>query len=1051
MASDFSDLWTSSAPKTKPQTLGNASSVQSTQSTRPNGQNSAMGYGKPDVFALLASSSTTTTINRNGSSSASTSSHGGPISTSRMGTPSLPAQGSRTSTPSLRTPAGAASGGGMDAFSDLFAGTTTTKTTNMTLADRLAQEQKGRPSGMGTIGRGTANSSISNSSTTQASSSDAWAGLDSLAGGSLGLGSRIKPQPAASSIPSLTKSAGTAQTALDDDDWGLGDFGTASSTKPTTTAATHAVAPTATRNTSSSKSLWDLGDFASPSPAPSTSSHIKPPQATQPISRTGSAQSQTKAKPKADDFGIFDSPEDDFDFGNREDGYQQPGRSKSGRGGGLLDFDQDDDDEGGGIFLADERTSGRGGDEDDILGMLAKPVEEVKSTTRTPATPSSSHRSPPPAAASRAQAGRTPSPPPHLIGQLVEMGFPVVDARTALLITMKQDGSGFDVAAAAENLLGGQSSGRQGVSSVRREERPPQRPIEDAPRGPPKGRREREREREERERRKQREQAGDGDVVADIQIQADKLIAQASEIGLNVFSKASAFWNQGKEKVVKAYEERQSGAEGSQRAGYGGGGGGRSDGRPKWMTRDGDDHDTEPVFDSGFKDDTSPPNSAKAMFGERGPPRRADRVKRPSTPPPQLHSQNVQEPEIDLFSSSEPTPSASRAPPPPNRRPQAASRAPSFTPTQAPPPPPLRSLVSASPSSISAALKHRNSGTEAFKLGQFGSAVEAYTLAIQSLPAGHLLLVPLYNNRALGRLKTGEHKAAGEDAGRVISLILGETVTEESFDPTAGDSSANSAKAGSWSPASEHPSILQAAQAKANGGGWEHAQGLGVDLVDGFVKAVKRRAEAWEGREKWQEAGRDWELLAGALWVGDAVKKEAVRGAGRCRNMASGGGSAPSVSNGAVGGSGGAAPSRQAVKPKPKPKPIPVQTSNAALRAHQATTRQAEEEDNQKHALKDVVDAKLAAWRTGKETNIRALLASLDLVLWEELLKGVKVGGLSELVMPAQVKKGYMKAIARVHPDKLNASNSTLEQRMLANGVFGTLNEAWIAFQATQK
>ena len=80
----------------------------------------------------------------------------------------------------------------------------------------------------------------------------------------------------------------------------------------------------------------------------------------------------------------------------------------------------------------------------------------------------------------------------------------------------------------------------------------------------------------------------------------------------------------------------------------------------------------------------------------------------------------------------------------------------------------------------------------------------------------------------------------------------------------------------------------------------------------------------------------------------------------------------------------------------------------------------AEADDALKHQLKDSVDAKLAAWRTGKETNVRALLASLDMVLWEDILKGgVKVGGLHELVTPAQVKKGYVKAIARVHPDKV--------------------------------
>ena len=30
---------------------------------------------------------------------------------------------------------------------------------------------------------------------------------------------------------------------------------------------------------------------------------------------------------------------------------------------------------------------------------------------------------------------------------------------------------------------------------------------------------------------------------------------------------------------------------------------------------------------------------------------------------------------------------------------------------------------------------------------------------------------------------------------------------------------------------------------------------------------------------------------------------------------------------------------------------------------------------------------------------------------------------------------------------QLNVKNTTLEQRMIANGVFGTLNEAWNAFK----
>jgi len=65
--------------------------------------------------------------------------------------------------------------------------------------------------------------------------------------------------------------------------------------------------------------------------------------------------------------------------------------------------------------------------------------------------------------------------------------------------------------------------------------------------------------------------------------------------------------------------------------------------------------------------------------------------------------------------------------------------------------------------------------------------------------------------------------------------------------------------------------------------------------------------------------------------------------------------------------------------------------------------------------------------------------------LWPEL--GLQKVGMAELVSPAQVKIRYTKTIAKLHPDKLNPTNSTVEQRMLANGVFGALNDAWNAFK----
>lgn len=69
-------------------------------------------------------------------------------------------------------------------------------------------------------------------------------------------------------------------------------------------------------------------------------------------------------------------------------------------------------------------------------------------------------------------------------------------------------------------------------------------------------------------------------------------------------------------------------------------------------------------------------------------------------------------------------------------------------------------------------------------------------------------------------------------------------------------------------------------------------------------------------------------------------------------------------------------------------------------------------------ALTDAVDGRLASWKAGKSDNLRALLASLDTVLWPAA--GWTKVGMGDLVMPNRVKIVYMKAIAKVHPDKVS-------------------------------
>jgi hypothetical protein len=42
----------------------------------------------------------------------------------------------------------------------------------------------------------------------------------------------------------------------------------------------------------------------------------------------------------------------------------------------------------------------------------------------------------------------------------------------------------------------------------------------------------------------------------------------------------------------------------------------------------------------------------------------------------------------------------------------------------------------------------------------------------------------------------------------------------------------------------------------------------------------------------WRGGPRDWEVLAGVKWVAGSVRGEAVRGAGRCRQITAGAGTA---------------------------------------------------------------------------------------------------------------------------------------------------------------
>lgn len=321
----------------------------------------------------------------------------------------------------------------------------------------------------------------------------------------------------------------------------------------------------------------------------------------------------------------------------------------------------------------------------------------------------------------------------------------------------------------------------------------------------------------------------------DMQERADKLLAQASEISLNVFNRANAFWRDGKEKVQKAYEERSAKGKAP------------TDGRPRWMTEaiDDDDESHKPGGGTTFRDDDEdeqPPRQPES--GSKLPIKKAQ--SQPSAPTPAQRAANLFDDEPSTYVS-------------PARRRPAANRTASqleATPASMPrtPPKPVlrtRKTVPASESAIANSNIHKTKGTEFYKLGQYANADQEYSAALTVLPSSHLLLIPLYNNRAVARLKTGEHAAAAEDCTAVLSIIGSD-----------------------YNPAHE---------AKVT----RDDEGASVDLGDAFVKAYRRRAEAYEGREKWELALKDWEALVGCEWA-VRTRTDALAGAGRCRKMVNG-------------------------------------------------------------------------------------------------------------------------------------------------------------------
>ena len=300
---------------------------------------------------------------------------------------------------------------------------------------------------------------------------------------------------------------------------------------------------------------------------------------------------------------------------------------------------------------------------------------------------------------------------------------------------------------------------------------------------------------------------------------------------------------------------------------------------------------------------------------------------------------------------------------------------------------------------LQSSTSHRQAGTAAFKLGNYAQAASSYTSSLSSLPPTHPLAIVLLTNRALTHLKTGDPKACVSDSDAALAMI----------GPSKG-------------------------QGESISMGTDEGT---KDMASFWGKAMTRKAEGLEQLERWNDAAKIWKECVEA-GVGGST---GIQGRNRCEKAYGGD---RILTQSAI-----QKPPVTVNKPPRRLAPkvsttanLSARTSASMVSSDEAVTRlraanaQAERVDDEKFALADSVDAKLSKWRNGKEGNLRALLGSLDTVLWEG--SGWKKVGLSELVIPAKVNVAYMKGIAKVHPDKVWASCTGDADFVLIDGYLAT-------------
>lgn len=107
--------------------------------------------------------------------------------------------------------------------------------------------------------------------------------------------------------------------------------------------------------------------------------------------------------------------------------------------------------------------------------------------------------------------------------------------------------------------------------------------------------------------------------------------------------------------------------------------------------------------------------------------------------------------------------------------------------------------------------------------------------------------------------------------------------------------------------------------------------------------------------------------------------------------------------------------------------------------------KRAKESEEQEDIVRKKLEPRAKAWSEehGKKKQLRALLASLQIILWPEAnWKPVNIG---DILDDKKARRVYLKATLKVHPDKTKDLDA--EKRFIAKRVFDALSQAFTEFE----